>query len=259
MTTPTPIALTIAGLDPSAGAGVLADVRIFASFGVKATAAITSLTFQNTAGVFGATHVSGEDVRAQVMPLLEEFKISGAKTGMLPTREVIQAVANLFQETDLPAPVVDPVMVSTSGHSLIEDDGVRALTNELLPLARVVTPNIPEAEKLTSMRIRSEADMRLAATAICEMGVRAVLVKGGHLFQEVGGSGEQAREAIDVLSENGKLTIFRAEFIPDAIAHGTGCRLSAGIAACLAKGMTLEESIRAAKMRVLDELRARHS
>jgi len=259
MATPTPIALTIAGLHPSGGAGVLADVRTFTWFGVRATAAITSLTFQNTTGVFGATHVSGKDVRAQVLPLLEEFKISGAKTGMLPTREVIQAVARLFRETDLPAPVVDPVMVSTSGHSLIEGDGVKALITELLPLARVVTPNIPEAEELTSMTIRSEAEMQLAAAAICGLGARAVLIKGGHLFQEPDGKRQEAREAIDILSENGRVTIFRSEFIPDTNAHGTGCRLSAGIAACLAKGMTLEDSTQAAKRFVFEEMRIAQS
>lgn len=243
-----PIALTIAGLDPSGGAGVLADVRTFTAFDVKATAAVTSLTFQNTFGVFGATHVSAEDVRAQVLPLLEEFKILGAKTGMLPTREVIGVVAELFRETALPPPVIDPVMVSTSGHRLIDEAAISSLISELLPVARIVTPNIPEAERLASMTIQTEADMQRAAGLICEMGARAVLVKGGHLKQTAGA-------AIDVLVEGGRATVFRDEFIAGANAHGTGCRFSAGIAACLAKGLELEDSIRRAKRFVWEELR----
>ena len=176
-----PVALTIAGIDPSGGAGVIADVRTFAAFGCFATAAITSLTFQNTTGVFGALHQTPETVRAQVIPIIEDFNVSCAKTGMLPTREVIAEVARLFRETPLPAPVVDPVMRATSGDDLINDDAVSCLVADLFPLALVVTPNIPEAERLTGLTITDESGMRQAARIIREMGARAVLVKGGHL------------------------------------------------------------------------------
>src|SRR5688572_1952932 len=175
------VALTIAGLDPSGGAGVIADVRTFAAFGCFATAAITSLTFQNTTGVFGAVHQTPETVRAQVMPIVEDFKVACAKTGMLPTREIISEVARLFRETALPAPVVDPVMRATSGDDLINDDAVSVMVADLFPLALVVTPNIPEAERLTGLAINDESGMLQAARIIRQMGARAVLVKGGHL------------------------------------------------------------------------------
>ena len=175
------VALTIAGIDPSGGAGVIADVRTFAAFGCFATAAVTSLTFQNTTGVFGALHQTPETVRAQVTPIIEDFNVSCAKTGMLPTREVIAEVARLFREMPLPAPVVDPVMRATSGDDLINDDAVSCLVADLFPLALVVTPNIPEAERLTGLTITDESGMRQAARIIRGMGARAVLVKGGHL------------------------------------------------------------------------------
>ena len=174
-------ALTIAGFDPSGGAGVLADVRTFAAFGLHAVAAITSITFQNATNVFGASHQSGEAVRAQVMPLLEEGRIVCSKTGMLPTREVVLEVARLFRETDLPRPVVDPVILSSSGHRLMEADALAALIAALLPLAALITPNVPEAQALTGITIESEADMRQAAVLIREQGAGAVLIKGGHL------------------------------------------------------------------------------
>jgi hydroxymethylpyrimidine kinase/phosphomethylpyrimidine kinase len=299
-----PIALTIAGLDPSGGAGVIADVRTFAAFGCFATAAITSLTFQNTKGVFGAVHQTAETVRAQVTPIIEDFTLSCAKTGMLPTREVIAEVARLFRENVLPAPVVDPVMRATSGDDLINDDAVSCLVADLFPLARVVTPNIPEAERLTGLTIIDEAGMRLAAQTIRELGARAVLVKGGHLArrqkaagrrrsaggsrqtaggrrQEAGGRRQEAdgrrqtaessrpevafndvrqtaavsEQAIDVLDNEGRVTVFRAELIAGGDVHGSGCTLSAAIAACLGKGQNLEEAIQAAKRFVTEAIR----
>lgn len=240
-----PTALTIAGFDPSGGAGILADLRTFASFGVEGAAAITSITFQNAERVFGAVHQSAETVRSQVMPLLHTGRIVCAKTGMLPTREVVMAVAQLFAESDLPRPVVDPVIVSSSGARLMEEDAVRALVESLLPLAEVITPNLPETETLTGMTITSEADMREAAARIREMGARAVLVKGGHL----------TGDAIDLLDNQGTVTVFRAPRVTGGNLHGSGCVLSAAIAAGLGKGVTLEESVSAAKSFVLDAIR----
>jgi hydroxymethylpyrimidine kinase/phosphomethylpyrimidine kinase len=257
MMTP-PVALTIAGLDPSGGAGIIADIRTFAAFGCFATAAITSLTFQNTTGVFGAVHQTASTVRAQVTPIMEDFTVSCAKTGMLPTREIIAEVARLFR-TELPAPVVDPVMRATSGDDLIDDDAVSCLVSELFPLARLVTPNIPEAERLTGLLIRDEQTMQLAAGQIRQMGARAVLVKGGHLAGQVaGGSGQEAGvrlEAIDVLDDEGKITTFRDELIAGGEVHGSGCTLSAAIAAGLGNGLTLEDSVRSAKSFVTEAIR----
>src|SRR5919112_5091514 len=129
-----PVVLTIAGFDPSGGAGVVADVKTITAFGCFAAAAVTSLTYQNTVGVFGAAHQTAETVRAQVLPVVEDFTVACAKTGMLPTREVIEEVARLFREEALPAPVVDPVVRSTSGYDLIDTDALRSLVRELLPI-----------------------------------------------------------------------------------------------------------------------------
>ncbi|MGI8654878.1 MAG: bifunctional hydroxymethylpyrimidine kinase/phosphomethylpyrimidine kinase [Pyrinomonadaceae bacterium] len=242
----TPVALTIAGLDPSGGAGVIADAKTFTAFGCFATAAVTSLTFQNTSGVYGAVHQTAAAVRSQILPVVEDFQVSGAKTGMLPTVEIIREVARLIRETNLPAPVVDPVIRSTSGYDLIGDEALHALVNELFPLARLVTPNIPEAERITGLHLRNEREMLEAARLIRrKMGARAVLVKGGHL----------TGEAIDVLDDEGRVTIFRAERIETRNTHGTGCTLAAAVAACLARGMDLENAVDTAKRFVADAIR----
>src|SRR6202008_1577465 len=174
------VVLTIAGLDPSGGAGIVADIKTIAALGCFPAAAITSITFQNTTGVFGAEHQTAATLRSQVQPIVQDLKVAAAKTGMLPTAEIVAEVARLFAEEDLPAPVVDPVVVATSGDVLIDDEAFEILKSKLFPLARVVTPNIPEAEKLTGISIQSEADMRHAAEAIQLLGARAGLVKGGH-------------------------------------------------------------------------------
>jgi hydroxymethylpyrimidine kinase/phosphomethylpyrimidine kinase len=260
-----PVALTIAGFDPSGGAGVLADAKTFAAFGFQATAAITSVTFQSSNRVFGAVHQTGETVRAQVTPLLEDCKIMCAKTGMLPTREVVNAVARLFRETDLPSPVVDPVIISSSGQRLMEQSAIESLISEMFPLARLLTPNIPEAETLTGMSITSEEGMRHAASRICEMGARAVLIKGGHLKRQEAEASkpesgadkalEGSEDAIDVLDDEGRVTVFRERRVSNVELHGSGCILSAAIAACLGKEAPLEDSVRSAKSFVAEAIR----
>lgn len=256
------VALTIAGLDPSGGAGIIADIKTFTRFGCFATAAVTSLTFQNTTGVFGATHPTAEEVRRQVLPIIEDFTVAAAKTGMLPTAETIRAVARLFREENLPAPVVDPVVRSTSGYDLIDDEALRVLCEELLPLASVATPNIAEAERIAGIEIKDESDMRLAAKLMRErFGARAVLVKGGDMRKlkvesRRAKDGEQKSEgelgttndfAIDVLDNEGAVTVFRASRIETNATHGTGCTLAAAIAACLGRGIALEQSVAIAK------------
>jgi hydroxymethylpyrimidine kinase/phosphomethylpyrimidine kinase len=240
-----PVALTVAGFDPSGGAGVVADVRTFAAFGCFPTAAVTSLTYQNTTGVFGAAHQTAEAVRRQVLPVLEDFEVRGAKTGMLPTREIISEVARLFREEKLPAPVVDPVVRSTSGYDLIDDEALDALKRELLPLARVLTPNLAEAERITGLSIGDEEAMARAARVMREMGARAVLVKGGHLLGR----------ALDLLDDAGDVQVFEAGRVETTSTHGTGCTLAAGIAACLARGLSLPEAVGAAKRFVTDAIR----
>src|SRR5687768_11014035 len=189
-----PVVLTIAGLDPSGGAGVVADIKTIYALGCFPAAALTSITYQNTTGVFGAEHQTAETLRAQVEPVIRDLNVVAAKTGMLPTAEIVAEVARLFSEEPLQAPVVDPVMVSTSGHDLIGDEAFQILKTRLLPIARIVTPNIPEAERLAGIAIETETDMRRAAEAIRSMGARAVLVKGGH--RAIG------NQAVDILLED---------------------------------------------------------
>jgi len=244
-----PVVLSIAGLDPSGGAGIVADIKTIAALGCFPAAALTSITFQNTTGVFGAEHQSAATLRAQVEPVVQDLTVAAAKTGMLPTAEIVAEVARLFAEENLPAPVVDPVVVATSGDVLIDDEAFEILKTKLFPLARVVTPNIPEAEKLAGLSIKTEADMRRAAEVIQSIGARAVLVKGGH--RSVGG------QALDILlDENGIFTEFQTDYIEIGEVHGSGCTLSAAIAANLAKDLTLEQSVAAAKKYVTDAIRA---
>lgn len=243
------VVLTIAGLDPSGGAGIVADIKTISALGCFPAAAVTSITYQNTTGVFGAEHQSAATLRAQVEPVLRDLEVKAAKTGMLPTAEIVAEVARLFSEESLPAPVVDPVMVSTSGHDLIGEEAFQVLKTRLLPVARIVTPNIPEAERLAGFLIQNEADMRRAAEAIKSMGVRAVLVKGGHR--------PIAAQAIDLLlDENGSFVEFREPYLQVGEIHGSGCTLSAAIAACLGKGMTLEDAVRAAKNYVTEAIKS---
>ena len=244
-----PVVLSIAGLDPSGGAGIVADIKTIAALGCFPAAALTSITFQNTTGVFGVENQTAQTLRAQVEPIVQDLEVAAAKTGMLPTAEIVAEVARLFAEGGLPAPVVDPVVVATSGDVLIDDEAFRILKTELFPLARVVTPNIPEAEKLTGFSIVTEEDMRRAAQAIQLMGARAVLVKGGHRSVE--------GQALDILlSEDGIFTEFQTEYIAVGEVHGSGCTLSAAIAAGLGKGLKLGAAVAVAKKYVTDAIRS---
>lgn len=256
-----PVVLTIAGFDPSGGAGIIADIRTIGAFGCRPVAAVTSLTLQNSDGVFGAIHQTAESLRAQILPVVSEFRIAAVKIGMLPTPEIVSAVARLLQETKMPAPVIDPVLRSTSGYELMEPEAKEVWLSELMPGARLITPNVPEAEVLAGMKITNETDMREAARKLREMGARAVLVKGGHLKQTPVVSGQRSRaaepnrEALDVLDDDGLVTLFRGEWIDSPPVRGTGCMLSTAIAACLARDRDLQDSVAAAKQFVADAIR----
>jgi len=269
-----PAVLTIAGFDPSGGAGIITDVKTFQVFGCRPLAVITSLTFQNSQGVFGAIHQSAESLRSQVLPLIEEFRIAAVKVGMLPNIEIVLAVARLVRKMNLPAPVVDPVLRSSSGDELMAEGAVEVMLSELMPLARVITPNIPEAETLTGLQITSENEMCAASRKLREMGARAVLIKGGHLNEKsevrdqksgdlvehvhrvhhVNPVHDIGRQAIDVLDDQGQITVLRGEWIDSIRVRGTGCMLSSAVAALLAQRMPLEEPVRAAKEFVPDAI-----
>lgn len=250
-----PVCLTIAGFDPSGGAGVIADCKTFTAFDCVPTAAVTSLTFQNDRAVLRTKHQSAETVLQQIQSIAAASQIAAVKTGMLPTAEIVREIAQLFHQESLPAPVVDPVLRSTSGFQLVEPDAVPFLLSDLMPLARLITPNTTEAEHLTGLQIEDEDGMRAAARKLREMGARAVLVKGGHLCGAARGSEQVNRVAIDVLDDEGEVTVFRSEWIDAPPVRGTGCMVSAAIASCLAKGMRMEEAVSAAKSYVAEIIR----
>ena len=240
------VVLTIAGFDPSGGAGTLADIKTIAAHGCFGAAAITSLTFQNTQAVYGASHQSAETVRAQVEPLLNDFTVAAVKTGMLPTCEIITTVAALIEQHALPNFVLDPVIRSTSGFDLIDDVALQALRKHLLPLADVITPNMAEAERLTGLRVTTLEEMHTAARALHNECGRAVLIKGGHLSDE----------AIDVFFDGNAFELFRAPRIETRSTHGTGCTLSSAMAANLANGLAMKDAIARAKNYLNEALRA---
>ena len=255
------VVLTIAGFDPSGGAGIIADIRSILAFGCTPVAAMTAMTFQNSAGVFGAIHQTAESLRSQILPVVKEFRIGAVKIGMLPTAELVLEVVRLLRETNMPAPVVDPVLRSSSGYELMEPAAREAWLSALMSLARLITPNIPEAETLAGMTIVNEHDMRKAANKLREMGARSVLIKGGHLKERSGIRGrslvevEPNRQAIDVLDDEGLVTVFRDEWIDAPPVRGTGCMLSSAIAACLCLGMDLQDAVGSAKRFVAGAIR----
>jgi hydroxymethylpyrimidine kinase/phosphomethylpyrimidine kinase len=233
-----PTALTIAGSDSGGGAGIQADLKTFAAHGVYGTSAIAALTAQNSIGV-SAVHVVQDDfVTAQIEAVVSDFGCDAVKTGMLANSTIVEAVAAAVESLELPNLVVDPVMVAKSGDRLLDDEAVHALRWTLLRLARVVTPNIPEAEVLAKMAIGSLADMREAATRIAALKPAAVVIKGGHLA---------GPEVVDVLFEKGEFTEFVGPRIEGRNTHGTGCTFAAAIAAQLARGAALKEAVPAAK------------
>ena len=245
--------LTIAGHDPSGGAGVAADLKTFAAFGCYGIAAITSLTFQNTIAVLGASHSSAGVLERQLGPLLDDFSPSAVKTGMIPTPETIRVAAAAIAGHQLRPVVVDPVIRSTSGFDLIDDQAVGDLVAHLLPLATLITPNLAEAERLTGGRVRTLEERKRAAAQIHELARRgangqpgpAVLLKGGHLPDD----------ASDLLFDGRSWTLFPGERIETRHTHGTGCTLSAAIAALLGCGQALPEAIARAKDYVTEAIR----
>ena len=233
------VAMTIAGSDSGGGAGIQADLKTFAALGVYGTSAIAAITAQNTVGVRGALALPPELIAAQIDAVIEDIGVDAAKTGMLSSAEIIAVVAAKAAEHRLERLVVDPVMVAKSGDRLLQDEAVSALVELLLPRARIVTPNLPEAERLVGFPIEDREAVRKAARAIREMGVKAVVIKGGHS----GGD-----EAVDVLYDGRRFREFRARRIPTRNTHGTGCTFSAAIAAGLARGLGVESSVERAKV-----------
>lgn len=228
------VALTIAGSDSGGGAGIQADLKTFHAFGVFGTSALTAVTAQNTLGVSGVQRIEPGMVRKQILAVAGDLAPAACKTGMLVDGEVIRAVAGSLEETEIPAFVLDPVMVAQSGDRLLEESAVDALRRELLPRADLVTPNLEEARILSGRPLESASDMDAAAAAILEHGPAAVLVKGGHL---------EGGEVVDVLVHREGRRAWRGERVETRNTHGTGCTLSAAVAAGLAVGRGLEAAV----------------
>jgi hydroxymethylpyrimidine/phosphomethylpyrimidine kinase len=233
-----PRALTIAGSDSGGGAGIQQDLKTFQALGVWGMTAITAVTVQNTTGVSGFVEVPPETVAAQILAVASDIGVDAAKTGMLASAAIVAAVARATADAEIERLVVDPVFVSKHGDPLLREDAVAALREELIPLALLVTPNAHEAAALAGGEVRSRAEQREAARAILALGPRAVLVKGGHL---------EGEEAVDVLATGEGLVELSAPRVPTPNTHGTGCMLSAAVAAGLARGLELEPAVREAK------------
>jgi hydroxymethylpyrimidine/phosphomethylpyrimidine kinase len=242
------IALTVAGSDSSGGAGIQADLKTFSAFGVYGASAITAVTAQNTRGVQAVEAVRADLVGAQLDSVLSDLDVDAIKTGMLANAEIVETVAGRLRASSPRPLVVDPVMVATSGDVLLRPDAIGAVKGALAPLATLLTPNLAEAAVLLDRpRAESEAQMREQARALLALGCRAVLVKGGH------GAGAAA---IDVLADASGIEAFASPRVATPHTHGTGCTLSAAIAALLAQGVGLGGAVRRAKSYVWQGLQS---
>lgn len=228
------LAMTVAGSDSGGGAGIQADLKTFAALKIFGTSAITAVTAQNSLGVQAIHDVPPEVVYSQMESVLSDFSIGAMKTGMLGNPRTIEKVCEAIRDFNVHKLVVDPVMVAQSGDSLIADEAVSVLIKELLPLSTLVTPNVPEAERLSGVSVKNVEDMVRAASAIAEMGPVAVLVKGGHLDGDT---------MVDVLWLAGKIVRFEGARIETTNNHGTGCTLSSAITAELAAGCDLSTAV----------------
>ncbi|CDZ24946.1 Thiamine biosynthesis bifunctional protein ThiED [[Clostridium] cellulosi] len=237
--------LTIAGSDCSGGAGVQADLKTFAAHGVYGMSVIVSVVAENTFRVIRAYDLSPEAIENQIDAVFEDIGVDAVKVGMLSQSACMEAVARKLREYKPRNVVIDPVMAAKNGCPLMQPDSVDTLIREILPLADLLTPNIPEAEMITGMKIQSDRDMEHAAEKIAAMGAKAVLVKGGHA----------KGDALDILFDGNKFTHFSAKRIDTKNTHGTGCTYSSAIASNLALGFNLEEAVKRAKEYVTTAIR----
>lgn len=238
-----PRVVTIAGSDSGGCAGIQADLKTFTALNVFGASVITALTAQNTVGV-QAVHVPPSDfIEQQMESIFSDISFSTAKTGMLPSSDIIRLTAATLRRYSIQHVVVDPVLVASSGDSLVKGKTtIQTMIDELFPLASVVTPNIPEAEQLTGLSIRNTDDMRRACEELVSMGCKSVLLKGGHLNED-----QSASQVSDILYNGESFNAFSAKRIDTKNTHGTGCTLASAVAACLARGDSLEDAVACAK------------
>jgi hydroxymethylpyrimidine/phosphomethylpyrimidine kinase len=245
VTTGPPRVLTVAGSDSGGGAGIQADLKTMLALGVHGMSVVAAVTAQNSVGVQGYWELPVEAVRAQLSSVLGDIGVDAVKTGMLASPGLVAAVAERLRDVQAPL-VVDPVGVSKHGDPLLQDDAVEVLRAELVPLATVVTPNLPEVEQLTGVRVIDEGGLRRGAEAVLALGPRWALVKGGHL----------AGDAVDLLTDGDTEVVLRGPRLDNRHTHGTGCTLASAIASRLARGDDVPTAARAAKAYVTGALRA---
>ncbi|KAI0565163.1 Phosphomethylpyrimidine kinase [Gracilaria domingensis] len=247
-----PCVLTVAGSDSGGGAGIQADLKTFTALKVYGASVITALTAQNTKGVQDVHVPPVAIIEKQLKSVLSDIHITALKTGMLPTSDVIRCTAEAIRQYNVPYVVVDPVLVATSGDSLVISETRDALVREMFPVATIITPNLPEAEKLSGMSIESTSDLRRACQKLIEMGCRNVLLKGGHII-EMKGNGNMSYDnvdmsvASDIFYDGRDFEVFTGPRIETKNTHGTGCTLAAALASFLAHGENLRDAVRSAK------------
>jgi hydroxymethylpyrimidine/phosphomethylpyrimidine kinase len=238
--------LTIAGSDSGGGAGIQADIKAMSANGVFAMSVITAITAQNTEEVTEVFELPASIIAAQLDAVFDDFEVAAVKTGMLSSAEIVKTVARMLKPQKVTNLVVDPVMVSKSGHPLLKPDAIEAVIKQLIPLALVLTPNIHEAQQLSGVEIKTLADARQAAKIIHKMGCRNVLIKGGHLLADRG---------TDLLYDGKFFEVFKGEYINTPHTHGTGCTYASAIAAHLALGKPLGQAVKAAKTYTTEAIR----
>lgn len=238
--------LTIAGSDSGGGAGIQADIKAMSANGVFAMSVITAITAQNTEEVTDVFELPSAIIASQIDAVFDDFEVSAVKTGMLSSAIIVDTVATMLKPQSLANLVVDPVMISKSGHALLKPDAIDTLKTKLIPLALIVTPNIHEAQQLSGIEIKSLADARRAAKVIHGFGCKYVLIKGGHLLAE---------RATDLLYDGRFFNVFKGEFIDTPHTHGTGCTFASAIAAHLAKGTSVSDAVHAAKTYLTEAIR----
>ncbi len=240
-----PVALTIAGSDSGGGAGIQADLKTFSALGVYGASAITAVTAQDTKHVYGVVELEPAFVALQIDAVIDDIGVDAVKTGMLSSAPIIEAVADRLRHWDVQTVVVDPVMVAKGGDKLLQDSAVQALIEKLLPLALVVTPNLPEAEVLTGRTLSTWDDRRDAARQLHDLGAKNVIIKGGHLESDV---------VTDLLFDGTDFRELSAGRVPTTSTHGTGCTFASAIAALLAKGESIPTAFAGAKAYVTKAL-----
>ena len=247
MTSPRPpTAMTIAGSDSGGGAGIQADLKTFSALGVFGTSTITAITAQNTIGVTAVHEVPTAVIAAQIDAVMTDIGADAVKTGMLSSSAIVAAVSEAVRRHRITNLVVDPVMVAKSGDRLLREEAIAVMCDELIPLAKVVTPNIPEAEDLTGQSIKTDAEVRRAAEAIVGMGATSVVIKGGH----------RDGPPTDILYDGERFLEFTTERVPSTNTHGTGCTFASAVAAGLARGLDTPEAVQQAKEYVTAAIRS---